>query len=745
MYRMSLLSRRSVPGVLYERWASILVVSLFASLLFAFPAAGSTAQDQPLPSLRSDQLSLQLARPHPALEDEREAFDHLERAIEEWNGGDQRHGAYLADSAMTLLPALSDWRPLVLAQLLALTGDTAAVRSALGQLDPTGEYWSRWGWIFLADAYEEAGDLTAAREAARAQALVERNPGRASAAWLRAGTLALEAGDSVSAQEDLWAALEYGTTLDGAQNAALLIDQNPWPLEDTDELRLGRTLLASRAWEQSHMRLAPYVTEDRPPIPADRDELRLGLGRALFELRRFSEAEAMLSPLIRDEISSQLSTPALYWTGRALLERGAVSQAESILRQLAEVDSSSPWAELGLSALLSRELETGFGPRARQFLDELLQAGVASASIGARVVQLGSTQYLSQNYLAAARTFEQYLRGSRNSSRRQQAGYWAALSHERAGDESDARSRLAEVYKEDPLTFYGVFAGERIGAPVLPLDIPAGPPSLPGLDAELENALLRLRVHRLVPISGSFAYELSRLTDYFSQRPGGAYEFAEALIKGGFPLQAIVLGRSLREEEGRWNLRLLRIVHPFPHRDIIVREAGEHGLDPFFVAGLIRQESAYDAGIKSSSGAVGLMQLMPPTAREVAGNLGLTYSPDALTDAVTNLRLGTTYLASMMRRFNGKPADVLSAYNAGPSRMRRWQQHPTYQDRDVFLENIPFRETQNYAKVVQQYTRIYSALYGCGNFEPCLGLTYPTLVARSPFAGGTPRTDLTPN
>ena len=77
--------------------------------------------------------------------------------------------------------------------------------------------------------------------------------------------------------------------------------------------------------------------------------------------------------------------------------------------------------------------------------------------------------------------------------------------------------------------------------------------------------------------------------------------------------------------------------------------------------------------------------------------------------------------------------------------MRRWQQHSTYQDRDVFLENIPFRETQNYAKVVQQYTRIYSALYGCGNFEPCLGLTYPTLVARSPFAGGTPRTDLTPN
>ena len=745
MHGMNPVSRRALPGVSCERWASVLVGSLLASVLFVLPAVGSAAQDPPQTSPGSDQLSLQLARPSPGPGDEPEALDRLERAIEEWDGGAQRYGAYLADSALTLLPALSDWRPLVLAELLAPTGDTAGVRSALGQLDPAGEYWSRWGWIVLANAHEEAGDLAAAREAARAQALVERNPERASAAWLRAGTLALESGDSVQARGDLWAALDYGTAYEGARNAALLIDRNPWPLEGADELRLGRALLASRSWERSHVRLAPYVQEDRPPVPADQDELRLGIGRALFELRRFSEAEAMLSPLTGNGISSQLSTPALYWTGRAMLERGAVSQGESTLRRLAEVDSNSPWAEQGLSLLLFRELETGFGPRARGLLDELLRVGVASASIGARVVQLGSTQYLSRDYPAAARTFEQYVQGSRNASRRQQAGYWAALSHERAGREPDARSRLAEVYEEDPLSFYGVFAGERIGAPVLPLDIPAGPSALPEPDAGLENALLRLRVHRLVPNSGSFAYELSRLTDYFSRRSGDEYEFAEALIQGGFPLEAIVLGRRLRREEGRWNLRLLRIVHPFPHREIIVREAGEHGLDPFFVAGLIRQESAYDTGIESSSGAVGLMQLMPPTAREVAGNLGLAYSHDALTDAGTNLRLGITYLASMVRRFNGKPEDVLSAYNAGPSRMRQWQQHSTYQDRDVFLENIPFRETRNYVKVVQQYARIYSALYGCGNFEPCLGLTYPTLVARSPFAGGAPHTDLKPD
>ena len=723
-----------------ERLGSALLAGVvFASTFPWLSPIGLVGQSFP----ESNRLSQQLVQPSPRPEDEAEALERLEYAISEWDGGNQIYAAHLADSALAILPALSDWRPLVLAELLAPTGDTSGVRSALGQLDQRGEYWSRWGGTILSDAYEQAGDLPAARAAARGQALVERNPDSASAAWFRAGRLALETGDSVSAREDLQQAFDYGSTFEGAREAAALIDRAEWPLAGPDELRVGRALLASGAWDRAHTRLAPYVEGDQTPAPADAEGLRLGLGEALFELRRFSEAEAMLLPLTGAEIPFELRAPALYWTGRARLQRGALSDGESTLRRLAEVYPSSPWAERGLSALLSRELETGFGPRARGFLDELLQVGVGSASVGTTVVQLGSTLYLSQDYLAAARTFEQYLEGSRNGSRRQQAGYWAALSHGRAGREPDAQSLLREVYEEDPLTFYGVFAGERIGAAVLSANLQPGPTSEPPPDIELANALLRLRVHRFVPTSGSFAYEMDRLIRFFSRRSHGGYDLAEALIEGGFPLEAIVLGRRLRADEESWNLRLLRIVHPFPHREIIVREARERGLDPFFVAGVIRQESAYDARIRSSAGAVGLMQLMPPTASEVAGNLGLTYSPDALTDPETNLRLGISYLANMVRRFGGRAEDVLSAYNAGPGRMRGWQQEPAYRDPNVFVEHIPFQETRNYVKVVQQYARIYAALYGCGDFEPCLGLPYATLVDRSPIAGGAPRSTQT--
>jgi soluble lytic murein transglycosylase len=216
------------------------------------------------------------------------------------------------------------------------------------------------------------------------------------------------------------------------------------------------------------------------------------------------------------------------------------------------------------------------------------------------------------------------------------------------------------------------------------------------------------------------------------------YDFAEALIEGGFPLEGVSVGRQIQRTEGAWNLRLLRIVHPFPYRETVVREARARGLDPFLVAGLIRQESLFTADIMSSAGAVGLMQLMPPTAREVAGTLGIAYDPEILTDPETNIRMGTTYMASMTSRFGSRSEDVLSAYNAGPTRARQWQQTPAHGNRDVFVEQIPFQQTRDYVKLVQQYARVYTALYGCGEFEPCLGLSYADALAASPHSGGVP-------
>ncbi len=723
--------------MILRRLCAILPLAAVVACAPAVESVAGEPEGPPSPALVEDPLPELLSRPPVSSATEEDALRQLAEAIEHWESGRRADGVALADAALARLPALEDWRPILIAELLAPTGDTSGVRAALSSLDASTELQRRWGWRFLADAHEAAGDRSGAARVARAYAAAESGPGLAADQWVRAGQAALASGDTIRAREDLREALSRGGSHPGALLAARLLDPIAGPLPPRESAELGRSLVAAGAWEAGRRRLSPLLTD--PALPVElRDELRLDLGRALLGLRLHAEVEATLAPLTTEGTAAGLLRPALLWSALAALERGQMARAEGHVRRLAAAAPGSAEAEEGLHLLLTHELRTGFGPRARGFLDELLASGVRSAPVETTVTQLGTTLYLDGDLVGAADLFDRFLEGGLRPAGRQQAAYWAGLAHERAGNPALARERWTRARMEDPLSVYGGFAGGRVGAEVLPLTLVPGPTPLPGLDRELSNALLRLRVHRIVPTPGSLAWEVERLTEHFRHRGNGLYDFAEALVDGGFPLQAIVLGRDLHRVEGEWNLRLLRIVHPLPHGEILLREAAARGLDPFLVAGLIRQESAWDRRIVSSAGAVGLMQLMPATAREVAGSLGVTLGPGALEDPEVNIRLGTTYLRSMLQRFDGRVEDALAAYNAGPGRMNQWRANAYYRDRDVFMEHIPFQETRGYVRTVQQYTRIYTALYGCGHLEPCLGLSYPEAANRSGHLTGYP-------
>ena len=105
--------------------------------------------------------------------------------------------------------------------------------------------------------------------------------------------------------------------------------------------------------------------------------------------------------------------------------------------------------------------------------------------------------------------------------------------------------------------------------------------------------------------------------------------------------------------------------------------------------------------VRSSAGAIGLMQLMPATGREVAKDISLPYSGLAtLTNPESNIRLGTSYLAQMAERFSGNQVLATAAYNAGPHREMRWLPAKSSEDARVWIENIPFNETRKYVKRV---------------------------------------------
>jgi soluble lytic murein transglycosylase len=169
-----------------------------------------------------------------------------------------------------------------------------------------------------------------------------------------------------------------------------------------------------------------------------------------------------------------------------------------------------------------------------------------------------------------------------------------------------------------------------------------------------------------------------------------------------------------------WSRPLLEAIYPLPFSGALADAARLRGLDARFVAGLARRESLFDPEIVSSANAVGLMQLLPQTARDVAPRAGLPeYRRSQLTVPQVNLLLGTQYLADMLERFDGDPIAGLISYNAGPHRFVRWREFPEFADPEARGERIPFRETREYVRAVTELAEIYRFLY------PDLGVAVP--------------------
>jgi soluble lytic murein transglycosylase len=128
----------------------------------------------------------------------------------------------------------------------------------------------------------------------------------------------------------------------------------------------------------------------------------------------------------------------------------------------------------------------------------------------------------------------------------------------------------------------------------------------------------------------------------------------------------------------------------------------------------MREESGFAAGVESWANAIGLMQLILPTARGMAKRLKLDakINGKTLRDPATNIRLGAAYLAYLSEEFDGHPALAIAGYNAGEGAVRKWRAAKPEQGLDMFVESIPFSQTRGYAKRVLATFATYKFLYG---------------------------------
>jgi soluble lytic murein transglycosylase len=151
---------------------------------------------------------------------------------------------------------------------------------------------------------------------------------------------------------------------------------------------------------------------------------------------------------------------------------------------------------------------------------------------------------------------------------------------------------------------------------------------------------------------------------------------------------------------------------PLPLREDLEKAAKESNLDPFLVAGLIRQESEFNPAVISRAHAFGLMQLLPSTGGMLARKEGLVpFSSNMLFDPRVSLKLGTSYLREQLDRWNGSLEQTLAAYNAGPGRVQQWTANMHFREPAEFVESIPFTETREYVQSVLRNAAVYRQLY----------------------------------
>jgi soluble lytic murein transglycosylase len=322
--------------------------------------------------------------------------------------------------------------------------------------------------------------------------------------------------------------------------------------------------------------------------------------------------------------------------------------------------------------------------------------------------------------------FTVFLRKYPVSSNAPNALYWLGRNAERGGNLAHARSYYRMASERFPETYFGQHAAlrlDKLGAgeedpPEFLAQIPPPPPLRPFDEPIPSTAMDRwTRAQALRSIAFDGAAELELKSAYFAAgSPRLLFEAAQAAFDQGHFATGMAYGRLIvpNFDARRFSdvpLIVWRTLYPLPYESALRREAAKNAFDPMLAAGLIRQESTFQADAVSRKDAVGLMQVLPKTGRLMARQLRVRYTKTSLFEPDFNLEVGMVYVAGLLRNL-GAPEYALAAFNAGEDRIALWRSERSYEEIPELVESIPFTETRDYVQIVLRNAEVYRMIYG---------------------------------
>lgn len=555
-----------------------------------------------------------------------------------------------------------------------------------------------------------------------------------------------KAGDTDNAVRYLRKAYFYAAGTDSGKTAFARLKamgQDPEPKTADEILARANDLFHASKFADAVSAFEKLVAE----FPAEAvPEARLRLLTSYAKSGRPSDAAAAIRSI---PVTSGARPEGHY---RIALAYAVAKKWPEALAEIEVLRNSFPDSEWTPKSMIDAGMAARDQRRRKEESDLLSTAVIAypeAIDVAKAQFELAWLQHESGNFEISSRMLTEHLARyvDKDNTYRGQTGYWAARDSERAGKIDEACALYdATVYRYGS-NWYGYLALDRLsglrseGKCQRPAAFPAGSlvtkavENLKVVTVAVESAgeVERPRLERSADLSavGLFSWsteELEAARKTAENSPSVNLALAQHYRLRGDNVNALLaLAKSYPDYAQMFPEELTRdewdIFYPLAHWGDIKFWASRRSLDPYHVAGLIRQETIFNPNARSSANAYGLMQLLIPTAQMMARKYSSnprTITASSLYEPAFNIELGTAYMREQLDKY-GRLEYMSVAYNAGPGRVVSWQK-TLPQEMDEFVEQIPFKETRGYVKGVIRNSAQYRRLYDLdGRFKPNVG------------------------
>jgi soluble lytic murein transglycosylase len=480
-------------------------------------------------------------------------------------------------------------------------------------------------------------------------------------------------------------------------------------------------------------------------------------------VRKMAEALSSLNAIPAS--AGETRAEALYYVAQAYARAKQWEQARTTVEELRKNFAASPFTPRALVSVGQIAEDANNDADASYFLRTAVSGYQGSAEVAQAQFDLAWMTHESKNFSESSKLLTEHLAyyADKNTDNRGRAGYWAARDSERAGKLAEARALYNAMQGRYDANWYGYLAKQRLDA-MLRSGVGTIPPRTFPADSVVARAIANLQTVTVAEeTAGANEEKLIAKSDELNNVGLNDWALEELAVAsssaGNSPKVNLAIARVYRSEED--NVRALNVLkksfpdysqmkpaeltpeqwdvfYPLSYWDIIVQESRAKSLDPYQVAGLIRQETVFMSRARSGARAYGLMQLLVPTGTLTAKKYGVerAITEESLYEPRLNIQLGTAYLRDQIDKF-GRIEYVAAAYNAGPLRAVQWRS-TLPAEMDEWAEAVQFKETRGYVQGVVRNRLQYQRLYDAdGKFRPEVGTR---AVTKQPAAGASPGT-----